>query len=261
MSAELASRAQCDKFQVVDGQCHRRLGHPRPHHADSGLAWGGFRRGPRTRTRHYPDCPGRDGQCGALDEDGKRQCHRLVGHRGPHHAKGLVWGGRWRRRGTRYLDYTDCPGCGGFKAVAALVLPRTLAPRLTFLGIVLFAFFFCPIPVWLQRTFFGLAVVVFVLAIAVAFEEIDEYEQRSPGERGVFPWLFAVVGGGYVLPVALAFLVTLVSPGHRTFVAAFQFQPYLDAGLVGWARIVVVLATLWLVIGDSEPGFHGQAGR
>ena len=93
----------------------------------------------------------------ALDEDAQlHQCHRRVGHRGPHHASsGRVWGRQRRAPGTRYVEYTDCPGCGGFKAGAALFLPRTLA-----LGSRLWAsfsslLFWCPMPRGLALTFFG----------------------------------------------------------------------------------------------------------
>ena len=67
-----ASRAEgdtsrCVEFHDEDGkryQCHRRVGHRGPHHADSGRAWGGRRRRLRTRARHYTDCPGRGGFVG-----------------------------------------------------------------------------------------------------------------------------------------------------------------------------------------------------
>ncbi len=39
--------------------CHRRRGHRGPHHANPGLIWSEYRRGVRTRTKHYSDCPGR----------------------------------------------------------------------------------------------------------------------------------------------------------------------------------------------------------
>jgi hypothetical protein len=60
-------QGKCVGVQVEDGkchQCHRRVGHRGPHHADSGLVWGGRWRRVRTRPRHYTDCPGRGGFIG-----------------------------------------------------------------------------------------------------------------------------------------------------------------------------------------------------
>jgi hypothetical protein len=63
MAAKAGARAKCTQRSEGKGRrkCHRHVGHRGPHHADSGLVWGGRRRGTRIRARHYRDCPGHGG--------------------------------------------------------------------------------------------------------------------------------------------------------------------------------------------------------
>lgn len=63
MTASAAAGGKCPLHYEDGGRrkCHRRVGHHGPHHADSGLAWGGSRRGTHIRARHYGDCPGHGG--------------------------------------------------------------------------------------------------------------------------------------------------------------------------------------------------------
>jgi hypothetical protein len=218
------------------------------------LIWWGARRRrsapPGKQDKILPAQAAPQAACDAVRrKDGKRyQCHRRRGHRGLHHAdSGLAWGGFWRGTRTRARHYTDCPGRGGFKAVAALFLPGTLAPRLVFLFVILFSVAVFPIPEWLKVAFGVPAVAALIGAVYVIRELLGEWDP-DPGTStwdmtfATIWWVVALIGL-YAIPAGLAFLVSLVGGGEG-FAAAYQAKPYFQAGSVGWVEIVLVLATL-----------------
>lgn len=218
MPAESAARAECDAFREEDEkryQCHRRVGHPGPHHADPGLVWGGGRRGMHVRARHYADCPGR----------------------------------------------------GGITAVAALVIPGTLASRLIFVALILaWSAIASAIPYSLQVIFAFSAMAMFIVAlfsIIVRNHSLSSDVEDMDDSRALY---FRMLGSTvlmlapYAVPVGLAFLVSLVAGGGG-FVAAYQFDIYIDAGAVGWAEVLLILAILWLLTGVPNQAFMASVDK
>lgn len=250
-----------DKVRACQ-ECHRQKDHAAPHHADSGRVWE-YWPWIRTRARHYIDCPSRDGRCVEwYNEGGERhQCHRRVGHHGPHHAgSGLAWGGRRRRIRNRERDYTDCPGCGGLRGVVTLFLPQTWPPRFVFLAVTLFsAGILIPGPfdwILVGPGWFFIAAAVGLICFGIKvkrgsglFALLDTILDTAKGE--MYPeispmWrLFGICVIVIAFARGMASLAFLVANG-KDWEAAYLYQSH---GALGWAEDVVLLAIFWLVFG------------
>ena len=140
-----------------------------------------------------------------------------------------------------------------------MYLPGTLASRLTLLALILFSLSFFVVPYGLQEilVFSGMAAILgaglFLFKQTKASGELDT-DDYSPFM--VLSSLIIVVSP-YLVPAGLAFLVSLVGGGGG-FAATYQFDTYVDAGAVGWAEMLLVLAMLWLLVGVPNQAFMAR---
>lgn len=260
-----APRAEGDASHNKDRECqkcHRHEGHPAPHHADSERVWE-YWPWIHTRVRHYIDCPSRYGKCVEFHNEGGEchQCHRRVGHRGPHHAgSGLVWGGRPRRKRTRERGYNDCPGRGGLTGVAALFLPQTWLPRFVFLAVILFSAGI-PIPGPFDWILVGPG--WFFIAAAVGLIVFGIKVERGGGLFALLDTILDTVKNGVdddidlggrlvsICVIIIAVFAGMASLGFlvangKDWTAVYYSQSH---GALGWAEDLILLAIVWLVFG------------
>jgi hypothetical protein len=146
---------------------------------------------------------------------------------------------------TRARHYADCLGRGGFLAVAALFLPRTWPTRLVFMAVILFSASF-PVPKSFKifTILPGAILLVGFFGFMFFGEELDLYGDE---DDDIGTGLLVAACAALVGIIVLAFLVT----NGQNFGSAHDGSARSKAwsGAAFWACTVLLLATLWLLIG------------
>jgi hypothetical protein len=139
----------------------------------------------------------------------------------------------------------------GFDAMAGLFFPRSWSTRFILLAGILEAVGF-EVPDPFAPILIVLVLVAFsagaYIAIAPMMDKPDDDLRAALAPAG---WYLAAGAWAYAVWVVAAFLVSLADNGQH-FATAY-YDPF--AGAVGWAELLLVLVTLWLLIGVPNQAY------
>jgi hypothetical protein len=145
----------------------------------------------------------------------------------------------------------------GFDAMAGLFFPRSWPVRLLGLaGILLAVAFEVPDP--FDQILLVLVIVAYTAGGGIAI--IAETDKTDDDERAALIMMglcYGAIACAYAVWVVAAFLVSLA--GNGSHFATAYYDPF--AGEVGWAELLLVLVTLWLLIGVPNQAYKLKLGK